>query len=278
MRDWWKRIGVAAGFLFLLAAGGVLAGEASRQIRFHDDAVLYPETAAREERVTRLSEQLKIRLDPALEHHRRLIERADRLIVFENCVDESGWIDGEGVLPAQKQLPENTVCVYTGEKTVDGVKINAALVDDSARDDGVLEVVVQLQPETGCFPHDMRAVSVVTSYLSWVTEGDDYSSFYFFSDAADCWLEKRPEGDFEALELEYFPAALTRAMTGEKTGRTELIQIWGEFQPMVRPGTGQAFSLVLELSRNLESSEKRIEKLQWWGSRVSVDERQMGFG
>lgn len=199
-----------------------------------------------EAEVQELSEQLGIKLDPALEKHAALLDARDRLVIYQDALQftrmEDGWyrgtVDCSQAVRSGQPLSEDSLYIYTGGYTDGGYITNYILISGEEREIAgvitpVFGLVVQLRPESSSFPSGDRSVIIRTgSYtnFAWQAAGaqtevtDSDQAVYLYSDGAGAWFQKRIDSGVLNSQI---PNLMLGTASGGLFGKTDLIQFWG---------------------------------------------------
>ncbi len=230
-------LGVLIPALVLAAMGGWYA---QKHAFFRDADIIAGSEGDRE--IQDLSEQLGVRLDPALAQHAWLIGNRSRLVIHSGAVkrwkteDENyGGEEYFVALPANAGAgSEGPIHVYTGTFEGENYTGSIVLIDSGAREyDGRpsagMDVILQMRAGAGAFD-DRRQRGLYANVMSndafWHTP-EESACFYLYAPQENSWAVKPAErwlftnpADF-TLRLDPFPASLAGG------GAINLIQLCG---------------------------------------------------
>lgn len=235
--------------VMLTGTGGILAW-AGRQFEFFEDrdglSIAYRNASEGEPWVQALSEEIGIRLDPALGKHAELLSERDRLVVCPNTLQftpvEGGWfrgsIDRSRYIFSEQSLPADPLYVYTGGFTADGYDVRMALIGmDTCQVAGVdvpaFEVAIEIRPESVKFAMLTDEISATMlgqfrwrGTTSYPGEEEPGQAVYLYSSDAGVWFEKM-EDFFILTSGGSIPSLMLGMPSGGYFGRVDLCQLWG---------------------------------------------------
>ncbi len=196
--------------VMLTGTGGILAW-AGRQFEFFEDrdglSIAYRNASEGEPWVQALSEEIGIRLDPALGKHAELLSERDRLVVCPNTLQftpvEGGWfrgsIDRSRYIFSEQSLPADPLYVYTGGFTADGYDVRMAGYSNFHW--------------RGTNPDDPG-------------EEEAYQAAYLYASDTGIWFEKL-ENYYNLISAGSVPSIMLGTPSGGRLSQVNLFQIWG---------------------------------------------------